>query len=44
MKKKRCWKKLIDLGVEWLYPSHGKIFPIRLLEKEMEKKKIVVRG
>ncbi|MHA1116507.1 MAG: MBL fold metallo-hydrolase, partial [Candidatus Heimdallarchaeaceae archaeon] len=29
------WKKLIDLGVEWLYPSHGKIFPIRLLEKEM---------
>ncbi|MHA1867557.1 MAG: MBL fold metallo-hydrolase [Candidatus Heimdallarchaeaceae archaeon] len=32
------WKKLIDEGVEWLYPSHGKIFSIKEIEKEMKKK------
>ena len=33
------WQKLIDYGVEVIYPSHGKTFKIEILEKILNKKK-----
>ena len=33
------WKKLIDYGVEIIYPAHGKISNIKVLEKILEKEK-----
>lgn len=33
------WQKIIDYGVEEIYPSHGKIFNIKLLSKILNKRK-----
>ncbi len=33
------WQKIIDCGVETIYPSHGRTFNIKLLEKILNKRK-----
>ncbi len=33
------WQKIIDNGVEVIYPAHGKISNIKVLKKILEKRK-----
>ena len=33
LNKNISWQKIIDAGAKWIYPSHGKPFPVEKLEK-----------
>jgi len=31
----QSWKKLIRMGARWVYPAHGRDFPIELIRGEI---------
>jgi len=33
----QSWKKLIRMGAQWVYPAHGRDFPIEAIQQEIIK-------